>query len=251
MYRHMEPRLWILLRGRPYRYLQPEDTGARTRLLVRHDPIGPTLASEELIDWQLPRRGYNSSHARAIVDDVIPPADGALDLKLLIVFFGANDAVLPGYEQHVDIAEYKENIKAIVQHPHVKQHGAKVVIITPPPVYEHKRLPPGTRRNAVTKQYAEAAIDVAKETGAEVLKLWHVFMDHAGWKEGGPLIGDINAPTSEELGELFTDGLHLTAKGYQLYFDSLMALLKERLPEIHDFERQYPNWGEAPRYRSE
>ncbi|KAF3906220.1 hypothetical protein ABW20_dc0101662 [Dactylellina cionopaga] len=137
----------------------------------------------------------------------------------------------------------------MVQHPHVKEHGAKVVIVTPPPICEHKILPYEDRKNAVAKQYAEVAIAIAEETGAEVLKLWHVFMDYAGWKEGEPLLGEIGLPKSEKLGELLSDGLHLTPTGYRVYFNSLMELLKERLPDIYNYERLFPYWSEAPIYK--
>ncbi|EGX52107.1 hypothetical protein AOL_s00043g497 [Orbilia oligospora ATCC 24927] len=209
--------------------------------------------------------GYNSSNARVVVDDVIPPAGGAIDLKLLLVFFGANDAVLPPDQQivseeqaqkgvmvvsqHVDIEEYKVHLRAIAQHKNVKDHGAKVVLVTPPPICEHKILPWKDRRSAVAKQYAEAAISVAEETGVEVLKLWHVFMEEAGWKEGEPLLGEIGVPKSEKLGELLSDGLHLTPKGYKLYFESLVKLLENKLPDIYNHKRIFPNWGEAPRYQ--
>ncbi|KAK6341289.1 hypothetical protein TWF696_008370 [Orbilia brochopaga] len=182
------------------------------------------------------------------MDDVIPPARGGLDMKLLVIFFGANDAAVPGSLQHIDIAEYKEHLKAIANHLYVKDHGAKVVIVTPPPVCEHKCLPSHDRRSAITKQYAEAAIEVADEVGVEVVKLWHVFMDYAGWKEGDPLLGDINVPKSDKLDELLSDGLHLTGKGYQLYFDTFMKVLEEKVPEIYNHERGYPHWHEAPKY---
>ncbi|KAF3915396.1 hypothetical protein AA313_de0208014 [Arthrobotrys entomopaga] len=147
------------------------------------------------------------------------------------------------------MAEYKEYLKDIVTHRHLKDHGAKVVIVTPPPICEHKILPSKDRKNSVAREYAETAIAVAEENGVEVLKLWHVFMEAAGWKEGDPLIGDIHVPKSEELGELLSDGLHLTSKGYELYLEKLMALLKEKLPEIYNAGRPFPLWEEAPKFR--
>ncbi|KAF3913615.1 hypothetical protein ABW21_db0200795 [Orbilia brochopaga] len=140
------------------------------------------------------------------MDDVIPQAGGALNMKLLVIFFGANDAAVPGTFQHVHIDEFKEHVKAIATHPHVKDHGAKVVIVTPPPVCEHKMMPSLDRKSAVTKQYAEAVAEVAKEIGAPVVDLWHVFMKHAGWKEGEPLLGEIGVPKSEKLDKLLSDG---------------------------------------------
>lgn len=58
----------------------------------------------------------------------------------------------------------------------------------------------------MTRTYAEAAAEVAADTGAELLDLWGIFMEHAGWTEGEPLLGEIGVPKSEKLGELLSDG---------------------------------------------
>lgn len=69
------------------------------------------------------------------------------------------------------------------------------------------------RTNKVTRQYAEAAKEVAKDEELEdldiaVLDLWSAFMEKAGWKEGQPLLGSADVPESPVLKSLLNDGEH-------------------------------------------
>ncbi|KAF3938152.1 hypothetical protein ABW19_dt0200406 [Dactylella cylindrospora] len=189
-----------------------------------------------------------SPNARAIIDDVIPPPGDAIDLKLVIFFFGANDACTPGDHQHVDLADYEANIRAFVNHKNLVAHGAKAIIVAPPPYDEHKARESRKRNAATTKKYAEAAAEIAAETKTPLVDLWNIYMSYAGWKVGEPLLGDINVPKSDKLDELLSDGLHFNPKAYQLYLDALIQLLKDKLPEIYDADRIFPNYDTAPRY---
>jgi hypothetical protein len=64
-----------------------------------------------------------------------------------------------------------------------------VVLITPPPVDEVGRrvyarsgeLP--ERTNEVTKLYAQACKDVAKEAGVPVIDLWSLFQQTQNWQQ--------------------------------------------------------------------
>ncbi|CAI5955861.1 unnamed protein product, partial [Closterium sp. NIES-64] len=70
-------------------------------------------------------------------DTSIPPP------ALVTVFFGANDAALPGRtsgKQHVPIPEFKENLRVIVTHLQSLGPNVRVVLITPPPVDEPGRM---------------------------------------------------------------------------------------------------------------
>ena len=63
----------------------------------------------------------------------------------------------------------------------------------------------------VTKNYADAALEVAKEMGVTAVDLWSAFMAYAGWHEGEPYLGSLSQPQSEKLGELLRDGqFHVT-----------------------------------------
>lgn len=64
-----------------------------------------------------------------------------------------------------------------------------------------------SRTNSFTRQYAEAAHEVATSSKIPVADLWTAFMTAAGWKEGEPLTGSKDLPRNDKLGSLFTDGL--------------------------------------------
>ena len=64
--------------------------------------------------------GYNTRHALDILPSVFSSVDGTQSDSVLMVtvFFGANDASLPGdreHCQHVPINEYERNIRKIVE----------------------------------------------------------------------------------------------------------------------------------------
>jgi isoamyl acetate esterase len=126
-----------------------------------------------------------------------------------MIFFGANDACVPGRTQHVPLGRYIENLKVLCLHPSVVAHTAQVILVTPPPVNEHQMdatqveqsYPTIPRTAAHTKKYADACREVAKDLG------WQAFMSKAGWKEGEPLTGSKDVENNEELQKLLRDGM--------------------------------------------
>ena len=133
------------------------------------------------------------------------------------VFFGANDACLPGSVtgQHVPLNEYKNNLKAILAHPSVVAQKPRLILLTPPPVneYQLEEAEPiaQTEENPIrlaehTKKYADACREVGGELGVVVLDVWSIFMAKAGWKEGQPLVGSKKIARNEVLEKLLNDG---------------------------------------------
>ncbi|RMD43353.1 hypothetical protein DV735_g1739, partial [Chaetothyriales sp. CBS 134920] len=170
-------------------------------------------------------------------------------VRLMTVFFGANDACLPGQMQHVPLASYKQALREIANHELVRQHGTKLIFVTPPPVHEYQ-LVDGTRSAENTALYAAACREVAASLGLPYVDLWTVLMTKAGWKGPGSkdkLIGSKERERSLVLDELLTDGLHLSSQGYQLLWVELKALIEselssevpERLPMV------YPSWSDV------
>jgi lysophospholipase L1-like esterase len=130
------------------------------------------------------------------------------------IFFGANDACVPGHDQHVSIAQYKENLKKIIQHPATVAQNPRIILISPPPVNEYqlegfdaaKDTPHPSRTASQTKLYAAAAQEVGAALNVPVADLWSAFMKPTGWKEGQSLVGSRDAPINETFAGLFTDG---------------------------------------------
>lgn len=169
--------------------------------------------------------GYNTRWARAILPHMRHIMKHA---QLVTVFLGANDAALPDLTsavQHVPLSEYRENLKAIISE--IQGQGVKhIIMMTPPPVSEPHRmahalttygitLESSERTNEVTRQYADACVEVGADLGVPVLNLWDIFMKDACY-------GDV----------LLNDGLHLTAKGNELVYTSLEGVIDASFPHL-------------------
>ena len=110
--------------------------------------------------------------------------------------------------------EYRKNLRAIVNHPILEPHEPKLLLIITPPVCEYKTQEQDRQKGrtkigrlaAVTKLYADAALEIAEKNGIPTVNLWGAFMEYAGWREGEPLIGSKEVPRNERLGSLLRDG---------------------------------------------
>lgn len=126
------------------------------------------------------------------------------------VWFGANDAALPGYEQHVAPEQYRRNLISIITHPVVKAQCPRIILITPPPVDEYALADSGmggARTAEHTKLYADTAVEVGKELGVAVLNIWACLMEKSGWQPGSPLNGSLAVSRNWAFSQFFTDGV--------------------------------------------
>jgi lysophospholipase L1-like esterase len=156
-----------------------------------------------------------------ILDKIFPELSSPPDV--VTVCFGANDAALPvpdGEKFHVPVPQYKANLHQIVSHIKSNSETTVVVLITPPPVGDEAWIDFGRanfgkqpealpdRTNEVTKLYAQACKEVAKEADVPVIDLWSVFQQTQNWRQA-----------------YLCDGLHLTAGGNRIVFDELVNVL--------------------------
>jgi lysophospholipase L1-like esterase len=169
--------------------------------------------------------GYNTRWVQAILPDVFP-AESAVEgaggptTRLVTVFFGANDACLPAVNerQHVPLAEFKQNLTAIVAHVRASCPQAAVVLLTPPPIDDVKieaNFVPGSRSNQSAGEYAAAVKAVAMEMGAPCVDLWAGLQAHPNWQE------------------FLNDGIHLSPTGNALVAELLFAVFETEVPALH------------------
>uniref|UniRef100_A0A7N0SWM2 SGNH hydrolase-type esterase domain-containing protein n=1 Tax=Kalanchoe fedtschenkoi TaxID=63787 RepID=A0A7N0SWM2_KALFE len=163
--------------------------------------------------------GYNTRWALKVVERVFP--DDGVSPIAVTVFFGANDACLPdrcSAFQHVPIAEYKENLQAIVSFFKKRWPATQVLLLTPPPIDDEVRLQypyienPANlpeRTNQHAGLYARAAVEVAEETGVPVIDFWTIMQQTPDWKT------------------YLSDGLHLSPSGNTVVFDQVIKKLGE------------------------
>ncbi|KAJ5238489.1 GDSL Lipase/Acylhydrolase family protein [Penicillium chermesinum] len=200
--------------------------------------------------------GYTTAHAIQVFPRFFPSPEVA-SVRLMTVFFGANDAAVPGHPQHVPLEQYKENLKKIIQHPATRAQGPRILIITPPPVNEYqleffdksKDIPHPSRTAAITKTYAQAAKEVAAALNVPVVDIWSALMGSTGWQEGQPLPGSRDLPNDEKLSSLFLDGLHLTPAGYRIVYDQIIQKIADTWPDQHPDQLRFvfPSWVDAPK----
>lgn len=150
-------------------------------------------------------------------------------VKLVTIFFGANDASDPVHNvrQHVPLEDYKSNIRQIVSL--VKAHfgvGVHIVLITPPPVchegrlrfqmerYGDKATGVAERTLELSGQYSKALADISSELNLPLLDLWNMMQLVPSWPN------------------LLSDGLHLSSTGNRFVGEALLDLIERHLPEL-------------------
>lgn len=130
--------------------------------------------------------------------------------------------------------QYKRNLTAMVRHPHIAEHGPKMLLVTPPPVDEIKLgkldtaagFPSATRTSATTASYAETAREVARENAhVALVDLWEAIMDEAiamapgDYAARGPWLGSPESGKQGGLDTLLPDGLHLSGRAYRILYE--------------------------------
>ncbi|KAJ2958742.1 hypothetical protein NQZ79_g5723 [Umbelopsis isabellina] len=193
--------------------------------------------------------GYNTDWAIPILRQLLPTVEQQANsqnrIRLITIFFGANDAALPFAYQHVPITRYMNNLSEMIdmiQNPNSKYHNpdCKILLITQPPVNEvqwRKRCNENgekmNRTAEVAKSYAEAAKEIASQHNVPVVDLWSELM---------------LAAEKSDLSNFLLDGLHLNTSGNQVL---AKALLKGINANFRDLDPQtiimkLPEWREVP-----
>lgn len=213
--------------------------------------------------------GYNSRQALRILPHAVPSPKVAR-LRFMTVFFGANDARLPntpgGPQQHVPLAEYRENLKSVLTHPNVLAHReVRLILITPPSLDERMCLESAkaadptfpdvvTRKASTTAQYANAVKQIGQELDIPVVDIWGALIRRAGGStdEVSHPTGSIDRPRNETFQAFFSDGLHLTSSGYEVLYEELMSVITkirpEQVPDRLPFV--FPSWQDEKAWLS-
>ncbi|KUJ16609.1 GDSL Lipase/Acylhydrolase family protein-like protein [Mollisia scopiformis] len=191
--------------------------------------------------------GYTSDHALEVVAKVLPNPSQA-PIKFLTIWFGANDANKNLEQgQFVPADRFKQNLNQIVNHPAVKAHSPHIILLTTPPFEENVLqkfqedwgYAGEVRKAKDAAEYAELVREVGKETDVDVVDVWTLFMEKAGWKTGEPLPGSKAMGKNEVLADLLYDGLHISPTGYRVVFDALIKLIKEKWPEYRPYKMPF------------
>jgi len=181
--------------------------------------------------------GYNTKWAIPVFEQVFAKKEEqpyVPAVRLLTIWFGANDSVLPSERQHVPLAQFIANLKhliTMVRSPSSDYYSPKtrILLVSPPPVNTHQRrtelasrTPPRAcdREFSITQQYAEAVVRTAEEEGVAIADVWTTIWRAAGQNE-------------RALNGYLLDGVHLNARGYEFAYNVINESIRQSYPEIY------------------
>lgn len=177
--------------------------------------------------------GYNTRWLLPVLREVLETeCSGPGKVRLMYIFLGTNDASTTF--QHVPIDEYKQNLLKMVQLAHEKDIR---VIIVGPSLFDlvlaakhfeetGRPLDEPFSSNRSSREYADAAREVALAHKLPFLDLWYLFQKDGGWSSEELLLG------KPDLSEYLLDGIHYTPKAYEVFYDALIRLIRKEYPEL-------------------
>ncbi|KAJ5954053.1 hypothetical protein N7501_008332 [Penicillium viridicatum] len=202
--------------------------------------FGPAMQNAYCRKFDVIQRGfggYNSDHAATIIKRLVEQETTVKSvIKLMIVFFGTNDSIVPESANHVPLARYKDNLRQIVAT--VEQAGAKVVLVGPGPFNHHQFVAANgkdffcDRTTPRARAYCDAAMEVGVELNVPTVPLWYLVMEELGWKEGDAIYGLAELPADNPLNDYLSDGVHYLGKAYKVEFTNVIKVIKEFYPEL-------------------
>ncbi|GAA6006397.1 hypothetical protein JCM10207_000627 [Rhodosporidiobolus poonsookiae] len=210
--------------------------------------VGGGTGAELAHRWQrkldVVNRGLSAEWGLDVIKQWIPRKTERLPtIRLIFVWFGANDACLPPSPQAITLERFKQNLHTIAslfRSPASPYHSpsTQLVYITPPPVDAETRNselasrdpPRGPDRDRErTRHFAEAVKAVAGEEGVPSVDVWSAITAKA---------------ERDGLGKYLSDGLHLTREGYEVVTAEVIAMIERDLPHLHwdKLEQTFPHW---------
>eukprot|EP00548_Thalassiothrix_antarctica_P003873 CAMPEP_0194134068 /NCGR_PEP_ID=MMETSP0152-20130528/4146_1 /TAXON_ID=1049557 /ORGANISM="Thalassiothrix antarctica, Strain L6-D1" /LENGTH=262 /DNA_ID=CAMNT_0038829607 /DNA_START=161 /DNA_END=949 /DNA_ORIENTATION=- len=171
---------------------------------------------------------------------------GKNDVRLITIFFGANDASHPELNphHHIPVQEFESNLERLLML--CEEHYGKevgILFLTAPPVVHKQRLAYQKQRYGdkatgnlernltLSESYADATLRVATKHNKPSIHLWKEMQDEKEWES------------------LFTDGLHFSKEGNQFVAKSITKQIAASYPDLSvtpcPITNQYANSGSS------
>ncbi|XP_062570813.1 isoamyl acetate-hydrolyzing esterase 1 homolog isoform X2 [Saccostrea cucullata] len=176
--------------------------------------------------------GYNSKWCKIILPDILNEFDPE-DIALATIFLGANDSNLPeNKRQHVPLADYKQDLKDMVDMMMKKGIPKEKIVLISPPACDEKAWKKFclesnkdfTKCNLTAGKYADVCLDAARECGTKSVDFYGNMMKRDDWQD------------------LLCDGLHLSAAGSLLLFKLLKPAVDQTTSEL---PLVFPNFNDV------
>jgi lysophospholipase L1-like esterase len=176
--------------------------------------------------------GYNTRFMKNITPKILSEFT-AESICGVLVLLGLNDSAR--HEQlHVPLDEFKNNLKKILED--ILNYGVdKVIVVTPPRVVDEKWSVECQKLNNFDSHhhdqavidYVSSVVDLSNELGLKCVDLNGLMRE------------------STDYTKLFYDGLHFSAEGGKLLFDSLSPIMEELFIKDNKLPTNFPSWNEV------
>ncbi|GAA5868854.1 hypothetical protein JCM3774_006775 [Rhodotorula dairenensis] len=193
--------------------------------------------------------GYNTDWGLEAFKRWFPRKEGRqAKVQLMTIWWGANDAALPGQAQHVPLERFRSNIRemvSLIRDPASPYHSPEtsIILINAPSFYPElwrdellkRGVPKDQTRDRdpkVTREYAQAVISLGDELGVPVADADAVVAQ------------EIKRVGEENPKAIWSDGLHLTSLAYQVVTKEVLRAIETAYPEKHweKLEMMLPDW---------
>lgn len=169
--------------------------------------------------------GYTSDHAKVILPSILSCEPLT---RVLILFFGTNDAVEGS--NHVPIDRYLKNMEEMINL--VIGKLIKLIVIGPGihDTYTYCNrtgVPLPIVSNIKYKQYSDQLSLVCKNLLVPYINIWSKLQHASGYTEEQLLNEDY-----PNLLDLITDGIHYTARAYEIVYKLIKTTIKDYYPEL-------------------
>jgi lysophospholipase L1-like esterase len=135
-------------------------------------------------------------------------------IRVITIWFGANDACLKPSPQHVPKDTFVDNLRQMISIIRAADPSreTRIILLTPPPVNTYQRGAALAARNpplacdrkfSTTREYAEAVLAVAAIEHLVVVDIWSAMYEAAEKDE-------------QKLSKFLVDGLHPNEAGYSV-----------------------------------
>ena len=177
--------------------------------------------------------GYNTKFFLNLPDETVFPGLAVQNEEeskccLALLWFGANDAGLPGLADHhyVSLEDYQNNLHALIDRVQSKTKCPRIMLMTPPPVHHAQRLvfqkqkygdkATGELERTLenTGKYATVCAQVAQERKLPCCDLYQLMQQENDWAE------------------FLHDGLHFSPDGHAWLGRTVVQSIQQAFPEL-------------------
>jgi lysophospholipase L1-like esterase len=166
--------------------------------------------------------GYNTEWYKYLVPDIL---EGERNVKAVVLFLGANDAVLAPGKQHVPLKQYRSNL---LEMGNRILNSTRLILVTPPPV--DRKINDRSFEN--TLKYRTVVLEVAQQLQVPVVDTYVTFLGNVEYNQ-------------KLLDQKLIDGLHFNAQGNREYEYQVLLKLMEIGLDPNRIKGKVVRWDEV------